>query len=408
MARIASPPSTLSKVDLILFGVGAVVLVLFTFLLPMVNVTFPPFGLRAQAPKDWSYTVPSHTKSYIDLTHVGGHPLPTQIKVVFVIGNEGDPTAYSVNLRWSERHLGDETQGAGRFGDWVDYISDGYTTRTVSTTLIPGLSFYSFDIRLGIKNNGDTPLYVRDWMVVVTYSLWSSYLPGIVAVIGLVGIYVGAFHPTFPITFRNRCYTIHVVTEPIPSPPPSPLPQADISGEELLARIETRLPLLAESDDLETKQYLERFRTQKSRYRGGKVSPTEFHRWLLQFDQFIIIHLAPPPEEPSPPAILARHYRPTQFSFAIMVFGPLAINYTIALFYSALWMNLAYCLVLMIQATLPSVSVGLLLWALYVVFLVVYSKKYPPTESDDEGPTSPSSVEDGRKAEVSVSDVNTE
>ncbi len=178
--------SRLSLVGLIILILGSVSLVLFTFLLPQLNIGLP---LVAGAGRSVNKVrINSGDSQNINLGEItGGHVLWVSIRVTFILEDATDYDC-TVTLLYDSENL--RNQPISQPINYNEQPGRGYLQKTISTTIMPPASSTTFNLYLDIENDGDD-IRVGDRLVLATYSLWATVLPVIIAIAGLVVTVVG-------------------------------------------------------------------------------------------------------------------------------------------------------------------------------------------------------------------------
>ena len=177
-------PSKLTVVGLIVLILGSVFLVLFTFILPQVNIGVPIIsGSSSQSDER---DINSGDTERIAVANVRGHPLWVYIRVTFILqgSNEYD---CDVKLLYESDNLGSIDIAEKNYNL---IPNKNYIQRSITVTLMPPASSTTYDLYLEITNNGDD-IVLGQRVILVTYSLFSTIIPAIIALVGLILIIVG-------------------------------------------------------------------------------------------------------------------------------------------------------------------------------------------------------------------------
>jgi hypothetical protein len=194
-------PSKLSLIGLIVLILGSVSLVLFTFLLPQFYIGFP---LVAGVAKNTNVqTVNSGQTETIKLGTVGGHPLWVSIRVAFILQPPQGQSSVDFDCTANLIYDSDTKRNERIPGIDINVQNSGHITRTISFTLIPPYSSSSYSLALEIDNNGGT-IRVGEKVTIITFSLFATVFPAIIAIAGLVVTIVGVVTGRKPSVPRAR------------------------------------------------------------------------------------------------------------------------------------------------------------------------------------------------------------
>ncbi len=160
---------------------GLILLILFT----IVGVIVPPFGNRTNTNYgndaiDQVFVGPS-TAETIDL-HLEGipsHPTQVYVKARFIFLSAG---SYQCNIRL----LFSGSVEGSISGDYKTITGPESEERIISATVPIGYSSQSYSIKLDIENTGPNSITVSQRLIEVRFSLYSTYLPALFAIIGLI------------------------------------------------------------------------------------------------------------------------------------------------------------------------------------------------------------------------------
>jgi hypothetical protein len=185
--------SRLSLIGLIILILGSVSLVLFTFLLPQLNIGLPLISGAGRSEN--KVTINSGNSEKVNLAEIGGHMLWVSVRVTFII--EGS-TEYdcTVTLIYDSEDL--RNQPISEDINYNEEPGRGYLQKTISTTIMPPASSKTYSLYLDIENDGNEEIKLGDRIVLVTYSLWATVLPVIIAIAGLVVTIVGVVQSRGP------------------------------------------------------------------------------------------------------------------------------------------------------------------------------------------------------------------
>lgn len=178
-------PSKLSLIGLIVLILGSTFLVLFTFLLPQFNIGLPLVSGTGKSSN--LITVNSGQSERINLGVVSGHPLWVSVRVVFILQDQND---YDCTVTLIYDNADYPNQRISNSFNYVEYSDKSYITKTITATIMPPASSSTYNLYLDVDNDGGD-IRVGDRMVLVTYSLFATIFPALIAIAGLIITIVG-------------------------------------------------------------------------------------------------------------------------------------------------------------------------------------------------------------------------
>ncbi|MHA2244405.1 MAG: hypothetical protein ACXADY_05510 [Candidatus Hodarchaeales archaeon] len=175
-------PSKPTVVGLIVLILGSVFLVLFTILLPQFNVAVPVISGSSKTAGTLNINAGNTRRTLV--ADVAGHPLWVNIRVTFIL--QGSNERYECNVK-----LVYESDNYQRSYDIANKSINvnpdiNYIQSSMATTLMPPYSSARYDLYLEIENNGNNNIVLGEKVVLVYYSLFSTVIPAIIALVGLI------------------------------------------------------------------------------------------------------------------------------------------------------------------------------------------------------------------------------
>lgn len=179
-------PSKLTVIGLIVLILGSVFLVLFTFLLPQFNIAVPI--IAGSSSQTSTQNISAGNTERIAVANVGGHPLWVSIRVTFILqgANQYD---CNVKLVYESNNYGRNDISSVK--QYNENPNNNYIQKTITATLMPPYSSTQYDLYLEIENNGNDRIVLGQRVVLVNYSLFSTVMPAIIALVGLILIIIG-------------------------------------------------------------------------------------------------------------------------------------------------------------------------------------------------------------------------
>ncbi|MFX0084761.1 MAG: hypothetical protein ACFFAU_03730, partial [Candidatus Hodarchaeota archaeon] len=182
-----------SKVTIIgipIFLVGLIVLILFTFvgvkLFPFWVTTNTEYGIDESE----HVIIDPFTVETIDMhleSRIPSHPTQVIIKARFIIGpHTGSDYSCDISLIYSGSEDGQIASGT-RSGSGMDGLEEGSITGNVPL----GYSSRTYTIKLEVINTGSNPIRIGNRFIEIRFTLYSTYIPAIISIIGLIVILLG-------------------------------------------------------------------------------------------------------------------------------------------------------------------------------------------------------------------------
>ncbi|MHA2224405.1 MAG: hypothetical protein ACXAC8_04335 [Candidatus Hodarchaeales archaeon] len=175
-----------SKITIIgapIFVIGLLMFILFTFLGILI---IPPFIVSSPQLTD-TVTVPAGTTRTVSLMNgnIGAHPLPLIAKGIFIVESDNGYDATITLMHISE--LGELSTGVV-----VNYVDPaGSLQKSLQVTLAGQGTSVPFTLSLNVDNTGSNEIRIRTRVVQVTFMLFATFIPIIIALIGFLLIIVG-------------------------------------------------------------------------------------------------------------------------------------------------------------------------------------------------------------------------
>ncbi|UCE12778.1 MAG: zinc ribbon domain-containing protein [Candidatus Heimdallarchaeota archaeon] len=177
--------SRLSIVGIILLVLGGILLIVFTLILPITNAQIPL--IRGGVGSDSIEDINRFSTRTIDVANVNGGILgmpASFIKIVYVIGNTDRSTDYTVTVLYNDQDFGVSKS-------YSEEANVGYKTRSFQFTVVAPSSTDEYTLKLRIQNTGSNDITLGSRLVLVTPSLFSTILPILFVIIGLILTIVG-------------------------------------------------------------------------------------------------------------------------------------------------------------------------------------------------------------------------
>ncbi len=183
-----------SKVTIIgipIFLVGLIVLILFTFvgfkIFPFCVTTNTEYGIDESEHE----IIDPFTVEIIDLhleSRIPSHPTQVIIKARFIIGpHTGSDYSCDISLIYSGNEEDGQIASGTRSGSGMDRLEEESITGNVPL----GYSSRPYTIKLEVINTGSNPIRIGNRFVEIRFTLYSTYIPAIISIIGLIVILLG-------------------------------------------------------------------------------------------------------------------------------------------------------------------------------------------------------------------------
>jgi hypothetical protein len=181
--------SKVSIVGIPIFLVGLVLLLLFT----VIGLVIFPFGTTG-ARVDGNIIISPSTSQSVDIieggAEIGTHPLQVFVKANLIIMFTGDYSC-RVSVIYSPSEPGAQT-GFLRTGvSWNGNNPNNNEQRSITCTVPASYAGRRYSIYLEIENLGTSDITIGQRMIELRWSLYSTYLPILIVIIGLIVTILG-------------------------------------------------------------------------------------------------------------------------------------------------------------------------------------------------------------------------
>jgi hypothetical protein len=181
--------SRVSIIGIPIFLVGLVLLLLFT----VIGVAIGPFIVTGEKIYP-QVTIQPSTSETVEImqggAEIGTHPLHVIIKAHFIIQYSGDYNC-RVSILYVPSEPGSQSEflriGVEMDGDNIR----NWEQKSLSGTVPPGYASRRYRVNLEIENLGSSDIRIGERLVELRFTLYSTVLPALLAVIGLIVTILG-------------------------------------------------------------------------------------------------------------------------------------------------------------------------------------------------------------------------